>query len=232
MNNRRMWIFTLLVVLFGLTLQAYSQAVNSAETRPHPVPPHSSVKENVFTDDLAKITVTLDPKFQYLGSFPFDIQGIAGGYRYLWGEFDHDKHLRRTFVIQAEGYYPGSSHSYHYPSPNPVILGGDTYGHVVFIYDNDEVARERPGNEADLTAHFMRDHGYGWDSQLIMSRFARIVDEAKKNEIIFFYFDNLANYTTKSVADFPEEPKTAEQKAILEAVDANSKKAFTVAHEP
>lgn len=227
MIHARTWTICLL-----LTFGCSSLAQNQAGGAGHPSVPaqHARVKDNVYSDDLAKLTLTLDPKLKYLGSFPFDIKGIAGGYRYVWGEFDGEKHLRRTFIVQAEGYCPDNQLSYHWDTPAPVQLAGDTYQHVVFIYDNDESARERPGNESDLTAHFMYDHGYQWDSQLVMSRFARIVDESKKNEIIFFYFDNLANYTTKRVADFPQEPKTTEQKAILEAVDANSRKAFTVAH--
>jgi hypothetical protein len=61
-----------------------------------------------------------------------------------------------------------------------------------------------------------------------MSRFARVVDESKKNEIIFFYFENLKEYTAKKAMDFPEEAQSKEQKTILETVDAHSRKAFSV----
>lgn len=195
--------------------------------------PESSarVEKNVFVADVPyTLRMTLDPKFQYLGRFPFDIKGIAGGYRYVWGETDIGKHLRRTFIVQAEGYYLGNQGSYKYGTPNPATLGGDVYQHNVWIYDNDQSAQENPGNESDLTRKFIRDKGYEWEFQLVMSRFARIVDESRKNEIIFFYFENLNSYTTKRVSDFPEEGKTAEQRAILNAVDANSRAAFTVAH--
>lgn len=192
---------------------------------------HAHVEKNVFTADAPyKLKLTLDPKFQYLGSFPFDIEGIAGGYRYVWGETDGGKHLRRTFVVQAEGYYAGNERFYKYGIPNPATLAGDAYQHNVWIYDNDQSAQQRPGNESDLTRKFMRDKGYEWEPQLVMSRFARIVGESRKDEIIFFYFDNLKNYTKKRVPDFPEEGKSAEQKAILDAVDAGSRAAFTVVH--
>jgi hypothetical protein len=130
----------------------------------------------------------------------------------------------------AQGYYPGNQGSYKYGTPNPAKLAGDVYQHNVFIYDNDQSAQDNSGSESDLTRKFIRDKGYEWESQLVMSRFARIVDESRKNEIIFFYFDNLRHYTTKRVSDFPEGSKTAEQKAILNAVDANSRAAFTVIH--
>jgi hypothetical protein len=190
---------------------------------------HAHVEKNVFISDApAHLKLTLDPKFQYLGSFPFDIKGIAGGYRYVWGEVGSRKHLERTFIIQAEGYYPGNAGSYKYGTPNPAMLAGDAYQHNVWIYDNEESAREDPGNESDLTRKFMHEKGYVWGPQLVMSRFARIVDESKKDEIIFFYFENLKSHTTKRVADFPEEGTSAEQKSILSTVDANSRKAFAV----
>jgi hypothetical protein len=198
---------------------------------PHDPPKeHAHVKANVLTDDLSHITLTLDPKFQFLGKFPFDIRGVAGGYRYLWGETDHGRHLRRTFIVQVEGYYEDSPYTYTYGTPNPATLAGDTYQHNISIYDNDQYARENPGTEAGVTRDFFRDHGYEWEPQAVMSRFARIVDSSGKNEIIFFYFENLADYSKKHVADFPEERNSSEQKAILDSVDANSRKAFTLIH--
>jgi hypothetical protein len=192
-------------------------------------PEHVHVKDNVMvSDDVYDVTVTPDAGMKYLGSFPFDIRGIAGGYRYIWGEGDTGKHLRRVFIVQAEGYYPTNDGYYKYGAPNPAVLAGETYQHVVFIYDNDASAEERPGNESDLTRKFLGEHGYEWEPQLIMSRFARAVGESRKNEIIFFYFENLKDYTSKQVKDFPEDAKTPEKTSILEKVDANSRKAFVV----
>jgi hypothetical protein len=190
---------------------------------------HAHVNDNVFvSDNLPKLALKLDPKFQYVGSFPFDISGLAGGYRYVWGETDGSKHLRRVFIVQAEGYYPGNNGTYKYGTPHPATLGGEAYEHGLYIYDNDQSAREDPGKEADLTRKFMLEKGYDWEPQLVMSRFARVVDESKKNEIIFFYLENLKDYTAKKAIDFPEEAQSKEQKTILETVDAHSLKAFSV----
>jgi hypothetical protein len=231
MKISRMWVIPLILTascyLYSTTrigLEASSSVLQSAALREH-----VRVKENVFvSDERPKLTLTLDAKFKYLGSFPFDIRGIAGGYRYIWGEMDHDKHLGRAFIVQAEGYYPNNNGKYVYGTPNAAILAGEAYQHNVFIYDNDESTREGPGNEADLTKKFMQEHGYEWGPELIMSRFARAVGETKKDEIIFFYFEDLKNYTSKHVKDFPEGPHSAEQQTILDSVDANSRKAFTI----
>jgi hypothetical protein len=147
--------------------------------------PNADVQGNILSADAPySLKITPDPKFQYLGRFPFDIAGIAGGYRYVWGEADSGKHLHRTFIVQAEGYYPDNQDFYKYGTPTPATLAGDAYQHNVWIYDNDQSAQEKPGNESDLTRKFLRDKGYEWESQLVMSRFARIVDESRKHEII------------------------------------------------
>lgn len=197
---------------------------------PPPIPPPTARGVgNVFTSDAQpKLKVTLAHGFQYIGSFPFDIKGIAGGYRYVFGEVDAGKHLKRVFLVQQEGFYASNHEVYNWETTDPLVLAGDTYQHNVWIYDNDASAREAPGNESDLTRRFLQQQGYQFEPQLVMSRFARIVHQPGKNEIIFFYFENLKEYTTKPVADFPEDGASPEQKRILEKVDANSRAAFQI----
>jgi hypothetical protein len=189
---------------------------------------HGHARGNVFTSEaLPKLTVTLARGFRYLGSFPFDIRGVAGGFRYLFGEVDRGKHLHRLFVVQAEGFYPGKG-AYDYPTRRPVVLAGDAYQHDVWIYDNDQSARKEPGNESDLTRKFIADRGYVWEPESIMSRYARTVDDSRQDEIIFFYFENLKEHTARRAADFSETVIDAEQKRILDEVDASSRRALRV----
>lgn len=195
-----------------------------------PEPGGVGVEGNDFvSQDLPKLRVEVDPELQYIGSFPFDIDGIAGGYRYVWGEVDRGKHLKRTFIIQKEGFYPTSKDSYRYPTPNPVAFGAHEYQHNVFLADNEKEIREHPGHEPDVTQKFLRSKGYELDSQQVMSRFARIVGESKKNEIIFFYAENLSAYTKLSATTLDEDGSQQDlKKTIKEKVDSNSKLAFKV----
>jgi len=191
---------------------------------------HAHVDNNVFistTEPPLKLTV--DRRFKYLGKFPFDIEGIAGGYRYLWGDVENGKRLRRLFIVQAEGFYPDNSEVYRYGTPNPVTLAGHAYQHNVWIYDDAESIRQNPGKESELTRKFLERQGYVLDPDLVMSRFARAVGDSKKNEIIFFYFESLKDYTSKPPKSFPEDAAPdPEHKRILDAVDKNSMKAFRV----
>src|SRR5207302_2237380 len=131
------------------------------------------------------------------------------------------KHLRRSFIIQMEGFYPSNKQVYVYGTPTPARLSGHDYQHNVWIYDNDESIRERPGNESDLTKHFMKTQGYEWEHELVMSRFARVADNTKKNEIIFFYFENLKDHTNKLAKEFSDKGDFSEQKTIERQVDTD-----------
>jgi hypothetical protein len=198
--------------------------------QPKVSPQQVTIEGNDFVSrELPSVRVHVDPKLQYIGSFPFDIDGIAGGYRYVWGEVDHGKHLKRTFIIQMEGFYPTSHDSYRYPTPNPVRLGAHEYQHNVFIADNEAEIREHPGHEPDVTQKFLRSKGYELDSQLVMSRFARIVGEDNKNEIIFFYTENLSAYIKLSAAGLDDSAHENLKKTIKEQVDTKSREAFKVA---
>lgn len=202
--------------------------IASAQT--NDTPRGVSIDGNDFvSQELPKLRVQVDPKLRYIGSFPFDIDGIAGGYRFIWGEVDQGKHLTRTFIIQKEGFYPNSNNFYRYPTPNPVTLGAHDYQHNVFIGDNEQEIREHPGHEPDVTQKFLRSKGYRLDSQVVMSRFARIVGDNKKNEIIFFYTENLSAYTKLSAAVVDDDnAHTDLKKTVKEKVDANSRQAFKV----
>jgi hypothetical protein len=74
----------------------------------------------------------------------------------------------------------------------------------------------------------MQQKGYKWEHELIMSRFGRIVDAGKKNEIIFFYFENLKDHTQKPTGFFPDGGNAPGQKQIEAKVDADSRNAFSV----
>ncbi len=65
-----------------------------------------------------------------------------------------------------------------------------------------------------------------------MSRFARIVGDDKRNELIFFYVENLKDLGHK-LSDFPEDkPKSAEQLQMEKDLTDRSLEAFKVIDRP
>jgi hypothetical protein len=187
-----------------------------------------TVVNNVLTSDsLPRITISVEPSLKYLGKFDFNLRNIAGGERHVWAETSAGR-VKRMFIVQLEGFLPNVDDYYKYPIRTPVKLGKHTYSHNLWFYNDDETRRADPPNEAGMTAKFLAERGLSLDSDLIMSRFARIVGEDKRNEIIFFYWENMRDHGL-TAADFPkEEPVTPEHKKLAEEFFQRSLSAFSV----
>jgi len=188
----------------------------------------SIVQQNSFVSpDNPRIRVEVAGKLKYLGSVPFTIDHEAAGYRYIFVQANHARHIEQMFIIQQEGFLATSNDTYKYPITRPVRLGNFEYQHSVILYDDGAAAREDSGREAAVTQRFLRDHGYTQEPELIMSRFARPADPQHKHEIIFFCFENLASYGRK-LTDFSEGRDNPESESIKARVDKNCYDTFRV----
>lgn len=214
--------YRIVLVLFFICFTLY--AVGSADSSKQ----ESKVENNVFISlDNPKIHVEVDKKLKYIGKVPFQIDNIAGGYRYIFVDAKTDKHIQSMFIIQQEGFFPSSNDTYKYRITTPAKLGNFEYQHNVFFFDIDKDIAEDPGKESDVTQRFLQSHGYTLESELAMSRFARSVDLQHKHEIIFFCYENLSSYGHK-LADFPEGTDSAEKETIKQKVDQNCYNLFKV----
>ena len=190
--------------------------------------PKRQVVDNVLaSSDVPKIRITVDKSLKYLGSFHFNLRNIAEGERYIWAEAENGR-VKRMFIVQLEGFLPDTNKQYRYRMRTPVKLGHHTYSHNLWFYD-DEVNRVAdPPNEATRTVTFLAERGLRLDSDLMMSRFERILGDDKRNEAIFLYWENLRDHNL-TAKDFPEEtPTTPEQKRLGQELFERSLKAFSV----
>jgi len=188
------------------------------------------VEGNTFiSPDNPDIRVSVDRRFQYIGSVPFAIENVARGNRYIFVQANPEMHIQRMFIIQQEAILPSSDEVYRYKITAPAKLGSFDYQHSVIIYDNDVNIREEPGKEADLTQRFLAVRGYVLEPQLVMSRFARPADLERKHETIFFCFENLSSYRHK-LQDFLDGSDSPEKQEIKQKVDENCRNAFQVTH--
>jgi hypothetical protein len=190
----------------------------------------SRVEHNTFiSTDNPEIRVSVDRKFKYVGALPFTIDDVARGYRYVFVQANPEKHIRRMFIVQQEGFLPSSNDTYKYQITNPAKLGGLDYQHSVIMDDNDARIREEPGKEADVTQRFLTLRGYLLEPEVIMSRFARPADPQHKREIIFFCYESLSSYGHQ-LRDFQEGLDSREKQNIKEKVDESCRRAFRVNH--
>lgn len=186
------------------------------------------VADNVLTSfDVPKVRITVDESLQYLGRFDFNLRDIAAGERYIWAETQEGR-VKRMFIVQFEGFLPQVNHQYRFGMRTPVKLGSQTYSHNLWFYNDEEGRGADPPNEATRTVKFLAERGLSLDTDLMMSRFARIVGQDKRNEIILFYWENMRDHGV-TAKDFPEEtPVTPPHQKLGQEFYQRSLKAFRV----
>ena len=173
------------------------------------------------------LTAVVDPKLKFVGSVPFSINNSVAGTRFIFLDANERRQVRRMFIVQQEGFLPGSSEIYQYPITKPFVLGGVAYQHSVILFDSDEEVRENPGKETDVTDQFLHSLGYTLEPELVMTRFARPADSEHKHEIIFFCFDALSSYGHK-LKDFPDNSQSPEKEDLKQKADAACRSSFTI----
>jgi hypothetical protein len=134
--------------------------------------------------------VWVDPKMRYLGATSLEIKGLALAERHYWVAA-RDGQVRRTLVVQFEGFLPSNDETYRYRLPDPVTMGGATWGSWIFCYS---IARElvaEPSAESADTIRVLEAHGLGLETEQVMVRYARIVGDDSRNEVLVFYNEPL-----------------------------------------
>ena len=191
--------------------------------------PHREVKNNVLTSDATpKLTLKVASEFQFVGSVPFNIRNIAEGERFVWVVADATKHVKKLFIVQFEGYMPNIDSTYRFAITGPIHLGDYDYRHNCWFWDNGADIASRQHPDADSSYNLLVSKGYSLDPELAMSRFARIVGDDRRNELIFFYVESLKDLGHK-LSDFPEDkPRSAGPELIEKGLTERSLRSFTV----
>lgn len=190
--------------------------------------PDRGFENGVFTSErLPRIRMKVDPAFAYIGNVTFELKNIALVDRHIFVDADVER-IKRMIVLQFEGFLDNNDHTYLWEITNPISLGGDDYKHNTFFFDTSKAIAENPGAEMDHTVAFLEREGYQLESEQMVSRFARVVDAARRHELIIFYHENVRD-TGHSLAEVSEDGGVLPQHAaIAEALTKRSLKRFSV----
>jgi len=192
-----------------------------------------NVEHNVITSTAdPAIQVKVSDDLKYLGAFQFTLGGVASGERHVWVKADRHKRVTRLFILQFEGYFPGSPHRYNYKPRNVTKLGANNYNSNGFLYDDTQYHKEHPGNEAEGTRKFLEARGYTLDAEQLLYRFYRSLsdpDPAKdlRNEFLIFYIEPLKDLGL-TMKDTTENQDSEREKQIVAAARERALKAFQV----
>jgi hypothetical protein len=154
------------------------------------------VRDNVvYSSEMPRIWVQVSENFRYVGSLRFILKNAAWVEIYYFAEADGTA-LKRTFHVQFEGYLPDNAYSYHYPSNERVRLGDHDYIFDAAFWSPNEYVKQHPDTDVAQGNWLLAENGYDVDSMkdVMRERYVRLLDDAKRNEILFIYAENLALY--------------------------------------
>jgi hypothetical protein len=173
-----------------------AQSIPSASASEAPKPSVQvtrTVKAQVLTSAATPaIRLEFDKKFKYVGSQTFILYDVATAEQHFFVDADGQGGIKRFFWVQFEGYLPNNTHSYDYKSTKVVNIGG-----LDFIADayarNIKTNPSRANSDASRARAFMEGKGYHLASDNVMSqRLVHLVDQAKRNELMIIYTEDLA----------------------------------------
>jgi hypothetical protein len=172
----------------------------------------------------------VDPAFTYVGNITFELKSIALVDRHVFVDAT-DGRINRMIVLQFEGFLDDNDHTYVWEITNPIVLGGKAYKHNLYLFDVSEAIAGDPGAETDHTAAFLEREGYQLENEQMMSRFARIVDAARRHELIIFYHENVLD-TGHTLTEISKDGDLLPEYAALgEALTKRSLSSFSVIEE-
>lgn len=150
------------------------------------------VKDQVLTSTyLPSIRIKFDDRLKYVGSQKFVLYERAQVEQFFFVEADGERRIKRMYFAQFEGYLPGVDAKYNYPVTDTVTLAGETYlVNAQSVPNAAAVLKQNPESDAARAVSFLESKGYRLNEAIRFQRFVRLVDEAKRNEIILIYVED------------------------------------------
>jgi hypothetical protein len=186
------------------------------------------VEQNVLISDaLPALRIQIDPQLHYAGSFPFQIEDIAAGDRYVFVDAK-DKAAKRIFIAQFEGFLPQSNEIYRYKFDHSAVMGGHQFRSNPFAFSFAQAEKNEPGKEADLTTKFLRTKGYQFSDQWMVYRFLTLGDDSRRQEMILFYMEPIEPTGYKLNDFYQGEEPTAIWNRISESLKERALKSFKI----
>lgn len=160
-----------------------------------------AVKGQVLTSAATPaVKLEFNNAFKYVGGQSFILYDIASAEQHFFVNADEQGRIKRFYWVQFEGYLPGNTHTYDYKSPKTVNAGG-------FDFFADAYPRNIKGNpgradsDGNRARAFLTSKGYRMASDdLLSQRLVHLVDEAKRNELMIIYIEDLGG-TDLTAAD-------------------------------
>lgn len=158
--------------------------------------PQRRVRDNIISSGaMPAIHIKVDPPLKHLTTLKFIVMETQHVELYLFGDRDDSGHVKRLLTVQFEGYLPDNDFRFEYEINQKVRLGGFDYLHDTGVLKVDAALKRRPESDLAAWVAWLRQHGSGerhdsWN-EFIYSRYVRLLDLGRRNELLILYFENL-----------------------------------------
>ncbi|HYG81153.1 MAG TPA: hypothetical protein VD861_12230 [Pyrinomonadaceae bacterium] len=182
----------------------------------------------LVSDALPPVRIKFDKEFEYVGTQSFVLYESAQVEQHFFVDADGGR-IRRMYMVQFEGYLPTNTHTYNYNIKDTVKLGGLDFMHDTNVVNVPAFRKQYPDSDAGRAAAFLEGKGYQLEGEdIIFQRYVRLVDEAKRNELLVIYYENLKG-TGFTAADLsPNGRAAAERGRVFREVQKRALKGFKV----
>jgi hypothetical protein len=191
--------------------------------------PARRVKGRTLTShSLPPIKIKFDTAFKYVGSQKFLLYERAQVEQFFFVASDKGS-IKRVLMVQFEGYLPDNTHTYNYSIGSTVKLGGLDFMADTAVVNVPAFRKQYPDSDAGRAATFLETKGYRLAGEdIVYQRFIRLVDEARRNELLIIYYEDLSG-TGLTAADLSEQGRAAGERAhVFQEVQKRALKSFTV----
>lgn len=180
----------LLLFISACFLQPSDSALSQAARNAKPEQTRLVKRQVLTSTSLPSIRLKFDDDFKYAGTQKFILYEKAQVEQFFFVDADSQRQIKRMYMVQFEGYLPGVDASYNYPVTETVTLGGETYiVNAETVPNVSTVLKQNPESDSARAASFLESKGYRMSESIRFERFVRLVDEAKRNELILVYIE-------------------------------------------
>jgi hypothetical protein len=184
-----------------------------------------TVTKNVLTSEKnPKIRIAFDKKLEYAGGKAFILFENSQVEQHYFVLRDKEKNIRRVYTVQFENYLPGIEESYSYKIKDKLMLDGTEYM-VDFIAGG--TAKPRVGSDQEHRWNYLLAKGYKLPAEVVGRRFVRLLDEAKRSEILIIYQEDVKSFDS-NLTELYEPANKAKLDKVYSEISKNSVEGFKI----
>jgi hypothetical protein len=132
------------------------------------------------------IQLTFDRQFKYAGGERFELYGIADAEIHVFVDADEQKHVRRMYWVQFEGFLPNNSHTYNYKSKKTV-----KFGPFEFLADTRPFGTpDNPDSDGGHVKRLLDTKGLEWPRNAVRVRLIHLPNPDRRNELMIIYVED------------------------------------------